>query len=88
MTEKEKTGKEWMDVITQHPTLDTLLDRDPHAVPYTDEELLRFIEIMRAQRALFTIKEQDARDKKAGVVKDDQTDPPGTDGEIAEVGSD
>lgn len=70
----EKTGKEWMDVITQHPTLDTLLDRDPHAVPYTDEELLRFIEIMRAQRALFNIKEQEARDKKAGIVKDPETE--------------
>lgn len=66
----EKTGQEWVDIIAAHPTMDELLNRSPFAIPYTDEELMRMVEINRAERALFTIKEQKARDKKAGVIED------------------
>lgn len=67
MAETEKTGAELLALIAQHPTLDELLDRDPLAVPYTREELTRIVEIERADRALFNIREQKARDKKDGV---------------------
>lgn len=63
-----KTGQEWMEIISRHPTLDILLNRSPSAIPYTDAELLRIVEIQRAERALFNIKEQARKDKKAGVV--------------------
>src|SRR4051812_26268500 len=33
------TGPELISEIIKHPTLDIFLDRDPHAQPYSDEEL-------------------------------------------------
>lgn len=71
------TGPELLEYIAQFPTLDQYLDRDPYAVPLTDSELLLLIQRQRAERALFNIKEQKKRDKKAGV----DTDVPSDDGE-------
>lgn len=67
------TGPELMQYIAQFPTLDTYLDRDPYGVPLTDDELLLLVQKQRAERALFTLKEQKKRDKKAGIVSDDDT---------------
>ena len=59
-----KTGPELMEEIARYPTLDILMDRNPYAVPLTKEEMKLQIARMRAERALFQIKEQERKDKK------------------------
>lgn len=59
-----KTGPELMEEIARYPTLDTMLDRNPYAIPPTREEMKLQIARMRAERALFQIKEQERKDKK------------------------
>lgn len=65
--EKALTGPEQLAEIAQHVTLDALLDRDPHAVPYTDEEWLSIITQQRNARAHFNIKEERQYSRKQGV---------------------
>jgi hypothetical protein len=66
----QMTGPELMAYIAQFPTVDHYLDRDPYAQPLSDEELLLLVNKQRGERALFTLKEQKKRDKKAGIVDD------------------
>lgn len=66
------TGKEWVEIIGKHPTLDELLNRSPYAKPYTDAELLRIVEIERAERALFNIKEEKVRMKREGIEPEEE----------------
>lgn len=65
------TGPQLVEEIGKQPTLDTLLDRDPHAKPYTDIEALAIIEAARRDRALFTIKEEKAKAKREGIEEVD-----------------
>ena len=48
---KLPTGPELIDQISQHPTLDEALDRDPHAKPLSDEELKVLLGNLRLERA-------------------------------------
>lgn len=57
MRTKSKTGPELLEEIGENPTLDQFLDRDPHSQPYTDEELLRQIEVERHNRLSYSIRE-------------------------------
>lgn len=61
-----KTGPELIEEIGQYPTLDTILDRNPVGDPPSFEEYVLQIKRERADRALFVIKEQAAKAKKAG----------------------
>ena len=65
------TGPELVEAIGTQATLDLFLDRDPHAQPLTDEELLRLIEVERKLRLEIQAKETKRADKKAGVVEPD-----------------
>lgn len=49
MTEKE--GNDFIDEISQDPTLNSFFDRNPKGL--TDDDLKRLIEIERQNRALF-----------------------------------
>lgn len=64
-------GMELLDHIAEYLTLDALLDRNPHAIPYTEEELLRIVQLQRADRATFNIKQEAAKNKKAGIEDSD-----------------
>ena len=48
-------------------TLDTVLRRSPHAKPLSDEEILRTIKVLRAERAMIEAKSEARRAKKQGV---------------------
>lgn len=68
-----KTGPELIDEIIADPnSLDVLLDRDPHARPYTDEELDRLIAVERARRTQLEIKEEKRKMKKQGIEDDSE----------------
>lgn len=55
------TGQELIDKIGEYPTLDTFLDRDPHAEPLSATELADLVGTLRGQRAAFIA----AQEKKA-----------------------
>ena len=61
------TGPELLDTIIQSPSLDRLLDRDPRAVPYTDQDLMMIIAIDRKMRAQSRAKAETRKAKKQGV---------------------
>ena len=63
----DKTGPEWLSDIGNDPTIDELLDRDPHARPYTRQQLLQVVEASRRERSLFNIKNEKREAKKDGV---------------------
>lgn len=72
------TGPELVDAIAHHCSLDLLLDRDPHAEPYTDDEWLALITLEREARKLFHVKEEKKRMKKQGI---EDVEPAQEDGE-------
>lgn len=62
------TGEEMMDRILADPnSLDRFLDRDPHALPLTDLEILDLIRIERAKRVQWNIKQEKRAMKKQGI---------------------
>lgn len=65
--EHDKTGPELVEEIARHPTLDEFLDRDPFAVPYTDDELVKRVKIERAERAALSLKSDSRRAKRQGI---------------------
>lgn len=62
-----KTGPELMVELSAFPTLDLLLDRDPHAKPMSDAELELMVKRERAERAFQTFKQEAKKAKKQGV---------------------
>lgn len=58
------TGPELIAQISEHPTLDEILDRDPHASPLSDEELRAFVVSMRQDRARIEARSEEARQKR------------------------
>lgn len=64
-----KTGPELLVEISQFPTLEILLDRDPHAKPYNDEELVQLVKRERLERAMASVKDDEKRNKRK--AKDD-----------------
>lgn len=65
-----KSAPEHIAEIIVHPTLDEVLQRDPHAKPFTDAELFRFIMSQRADRARFITVGEAKRAKRQGVVEE------------------
>lgn len=61
------TGPELIDMIITFPSLDVVLDRDPHARPYTDQELEHLVQGERGRRALYQAKTEKAAAKRQGV---------------------
>lgn len=53
--------------IGEEPTLNRLLDRDPHACPYSEEELRQIVAVDRRDRARWNVKMETKAMKKAGV---------------------
>jgi len=69
------TGVQMMDQIAEHPSIDELLRRNPHAKPLSDADVLAMIEHRRRQRALFNMKDERRRAKKEGIeLKEEPTD--------------
>lgn len=54
-------------MIITFPSLDVVLDRDPHARPYTDQELEHLVQGERGRRALYQAKTEKAAAKRQGV---------------------
>lgn len=63
----QPTGPELLAEIAEYPSLDAFLDRDPHSQPLSDAELALLVKRLRAERALFTIKEQQSKARRAGI---------------------
>lgn len=59
-----KTGPELIEEISKYPTLEQFLDRDPHAIPYTDVELMQLVKTERLERSLANIKNDDKKSKR------------------------
>lgn len=63
------TGPEQVAQIAAHEeawTLDLVLRRDPHAVPFSDSELLQHIGRLRAERTQIDVKQEHNRQKRKG----------------------
>lgn len=61
------TGPELIDkMLASENSLNTFLDRDPHALPLTEEELTNLIRSERAIRASLDIKTEARKDKRNG----------------------
>lgn len=67
LDQSEPTGPELIDKIGEFPTVDILLDRDPHAEPYTINALVQLVEAFRRDRARFNIKDEKKAAKKDGI---------------------
>ena len=66
----DKTGVDLMDEIVvagETRYMNDILDRNPFAVPLTDEELRQEIINQRKARAAFILKEEKAKMKKQGI---------------------
>jgi hypothetical protein len=61
-----KTGKDLIALISEHPTLDEVLDRDPHSTPLSDDELERLIVALRQDRAAAEVKTEERRQTRKG----------------------
>lgn len=62
----ERTGQELLEAIINDPravTLDMVLDRDPHAVPSSDDELTRLVKTQRAERAMIDVKQEKKKEE-------------------------
>ena len=66
------TGPELLDdyIGRAKQTLDLVLDRSPEAQPLTDSELQKLVVDLRGERAQIDVKQEKAKDKKAGIVED------------------
>lgn len=74
-----KTGPELLSEVAEEVTLDRFLDRDPYAVPYTDQELINRVKVLRNERVQFQLKSDARRAKRQGV--EEVTDPTKSDDE-------
>jgi hypothetical protein len=77
---QERTGPELLAEVIANPlvTLNTVLDRDPEAMPLSDDELRELVMSQRRDRAAIELKLEKAKLKKEGVETDDETDSPAT----------
>ena len=68
----ELTGPQLIDDLISNPqlALDRVLDRDPHALPHSDDELRALVIDLRNERAQIELKQEKAKDKKAGITDD------------------
>lgn len=63
-----RTGVELMnDMVTAKGSLDRFLDRDPHAQPLLDQELMDLVTVERKLRASWNVKLEKRQAKKQGV---------------------
>jgi hypothetical protein len=60
----QKSGPELVEEIGKHVTLDSVLDRDPHASPLDDSELRALVVTLRGERAAIEAKSEEKRQKK------------------------
>lgn len=60
----DKTGPEIIDKISEYPTLDKFLDRDPHSKPLSDTELMELITNERNWRARINVKQETTKEMK------------------------
>jgi len=67
LSNPEASGPDLLDMILPVNTLDVLLDRDPRAVPLTEEELMSLVTSERAARAALTSSKRLGKLKKQGV---------------------
>lgn len=63
-TPEQMSGPDLMSKIAEHASLDTYLDRDPHSLPLTDDELMSLLRMMRSERARWEVKVEKARVKR------------------------
>jgi len=66
-TDKPRTGQELIQDVVDNSdtvTLDELLDRDPHAKPISDDELMAHIRSMRLERAGIEAKQEKRKERK------------------------
>lgn len=62
------TGPEMIDeIIADVNSLDRFLDRDPHAVPLSDAEVLELMHVERAKRTTWNMKQEKRQMKKQGI---------------------
>jgi hypothetical protein len=72
-----RTGPELIDQIIEFPTLDVILDRDPHARPYTDQELEHLVQSERSRRAIYQTKLDKAASKRQGLTEPEKVEETG-----------